>query len=359
MLTDHGFDRQALDWFYKSLGEPFNIEEAESFARIAIYYSDWRGVQTAISQLPTKNQAERVWQYWQARSLEGQGNRSGANQIYSRLAGDIDYYGLLAKDRLGQRLTLNDIGGTSYPQPNETLVMSDPHFARAILLIRNNAKTTYINLEWNWAVKKAREAGNFDLITHAAAMAYSLGNYSRVIYAMENSPARNAALSHPTPYQNSYINYSRSAGIDPAWAYGITRQESHFQTSARSSANAQGLMQITPNTAKVIARGLGEGVGNLYNADTNIRYGTWYLGNNARKFGSQIPVATASYNAGAKPAQAWLPRTGAMQGDQFTEAIPYSETRGYVKNVMANTAIYSVILNNPVSIQQRMGTVSY
>ena len=107
--------------------------------------------------------------------------------------------------------------------------------------------------------------------------AHDLGFYHRSIHAIETTDyLRNAALSHPTPYQDSTLKHSRNAGIDPAWAYGIMRQESRFQPSAQSGAGAGGLMQIIPNTATQIARSLGESTGNMSNPDTNIRYGTWF-----------------------------------------------------------------------------------
>lgn len=169
---------------------------------------------------------------------------------------------------------------------------------------------------------------------------------------------RAAALSHPMPYQNSVMSYSRNVGIDPAWAYGIMRQESRFQPSARSGAAASGLMQIIPGTANQIARGLGERTGDMGNPDTNIRYGTWFLSDLAGKSDYQIAVATAGYNAGPGAVRRWLPTHGPIGADQYVEAIPYSETRDYVKHVMENATIYSTLLGNPTPISQRMGTVS-
>lgn len=359
MLTDDGFDKRALDWFYKSLGENLNTEEAESFARIAIYYSDWQGVQHAINAMSAENKNSRMWQYWHARAKEAQGDKRAAHSTYRTLAHELDYYGLLAKDRLGQSLNAHDIGGLHAPHAHTAQVMADPYFARAILLMQNNAKTEYINREWNWAVKQARDKNNNNLIIQAALMMQGLGNYPRSIYAMENSQAKNAAISHPTPYKDMLIQHSYAVGIDPAWAYGIIRQESRFQTAAQSGANAQGLMQIVPGTARLIARNLGESVGNMNNPNTNIRYGTWYLADMARKSGGQLSVATASYNAGPNAAKAWLPKHGSIAADQFVEAIPYSETRDYVKKVMTNATIYGVVLHNPIPISQRMGVVQY
>ncbi len=238
-------------------------------------------------------------------------------------------------------------------------VYSNPSFARALKLMEVNAAESDVNREWNWAVREARKNNDVNLILWASAIAQSMGNYSRSIQAIETTDSvRNAALSHPTPYQNQVVNYSRSVGIDPAWTYGIMRQESRFVAHARSSADARGLMQMLPGTAKQVARSLGESAGDLYNPDTSIRYGTKYLADKLGDFNHQIVVATAGYNAGSTPARAWLPKQGSMSADQYVEAIPYAETRAYVKHIMENAAIYSVLLGNNISIGQRMGTVS-
>ena len=361
MNTDDGFSIDAVTYFKNSLGEPFNFEEAEDYAQASIYFSQWQDLERAISAMSPKVRSEPTWQYWLARSYEQQGRQSDAHRLYQAIATRLDYYGILAKDRLGQKLTLQDIGGNQLPALNQNdlgKVMQNPNFARAVKLMENQAPAIHIQREWNWAVREALKQGNHGLILAAARRAHDLGYHDRVIQAFDiASNLRNGALAYPTPYAQNYQRHSRSVSIDPAWALGITRQESRFVTNARSSANATGLMQIIPGTANQIARGLGESTGNMGNPDTNIRYGTWFLSDLQRKTGN-IAVATAGYNAGPNAAIKWLPKQGSMSADQFVEAIPYGETRDYVKNVMANTAVYSVLLGNPVSITQRMGTVS-
>lgn len=362
MNTDDGFGMDAVHWFRASQGEPFNYEEAEDYAQASIHFSQWQDVIHAIGAMTAVQQQERVWQYWLARAYEQTGKQADARRIYGNLSSGIDYYGLLAKDRLGQRLTLSDIGGNSLPSVNATdaaRVMNNPYFARALLLMQNNASLEHINREWNWAVRMARESGDHQLLLAAAKKAHDLGYYHRSIQAIETTDAvRNAALSHPTPYMDSTLRHSRNVGIDPAWAFGIMRQESRFQPSAQSGAGAGGLMQIIPGTANQIARGMGESAGNMSDPDTNIRYGTWFLSDLANKAGGQIAVATAGYNAGPGAARRWIPSHGRISADQYVEAIPYAETRAYVKHVMENATIYSVLLGQSTSISQRMGTVS-
>lgn len=362
MNTDDGYSMDAVHWFRNSLGETFNYEEAEDYAQAAIYFDQWSDVITAISAMTAVEQQEQIWQYWLARAYEQLGQQAKAQHIYHNLAKGIDYYGLLAKDRIGQRLNLSDIGGNTLPSistSDEQRMMADQHFARAILLMQNNASLEHINREWNWAVKKARDLGNTTLLLSAAKKAHDLGFYHRSIHAIETTDyLHNAALSHPTPYQDSTLKHSRNAGIDPAWAYGIMRQESRFQPSAQSGAGAGGLMQIIPSTATQIARSLGESTGNMSNPDTNIRYGTWFLNDLANRSRGQIAVATASYNAGPNAARRWVPTHGTISADQYVEAIAYAETRAYVKHVMENATIYSLLLGQYTPISQRMGTVS-
>lgn len=362
MNTDEGFSMDSVNWFRNSLGEPFNFEESEDYAQAAIHFSQWQDVITAIGTMSAVNQQERVWQYWLARAYENTNRQADANKLYKQLATDFDYYGLLAKDRLKQPLTVADIGGNQLPavsKNDEQKVMNNPYFARAFLLMQNNANLEHINREWNWAVRVAKENNQNSLILAAAKMAHDYGYYHRSIHAIDNTPAvKNGALSHPMPYQDSVIHHSRAVGIDPAWAYGIMRQESRFQPNARSGAAASGLMQIIPGTANQIARGLGEKTGNMGDPDTNIRYGTWFLNDLATRAGGQIAVATAGYNAGPNAARKWLPSHGTIAADQYVESIPYAETRAYVKHVMENATVYGTLLGQPMPISQRMGIVS-
>lgn len=360
MNTDDGFNIEAVNWFRASLGEPFNFEEAEDYAQAAIYFGQWADVVNAVGAMSKTKAGENVWQYWLARAYEQTGRVGQARQIYQNLSKNLDYYGLLARDRMGMSLSVNDIGGIAMPNISGRdmgRIMQNPDFARAFKLMENGASMEHIQREWNWAVRTTTKAGDHNLVLAAAKKAHDMGVYSRSIHAIDSSSIRAPAISHPTPYQHNIMNHSRSVGIDPAWAFGIIRQESRFQPNARSGVGAGGLMQIMPGTAKMIAGKIG-GSGNANDPDTNIRYGTWYLSDKARDFNGQIAPATAAYNAGTTPARKWLPKHGTISADQYVEAIPYGETREYVKHVMENATIYGVILGNYTPISQRMGTVS-
>ena len=364
--TDDGFDIEAVNWFRSSLDDDFNAEEAEEYAKAAIRFSRWDDVVEAISRMDVDTQKTKQWQYWLARAYEqsNDGNkRSTAKKMYQHLAKSNEYYGLMAQDKIGQRLDVNRLGGSNLPilsGSDRVRVMQNPHFARAFALYNADANRADANREWNWAVKQARDNRDDSLIIAAARQAHDMGWLDRAVYAADNTDmATSLALSHPMPHQSSVVRYSQSVGIDPAWAYGIMRQESRFVTSARSHVGASGLMQIMPDTAKYIARNLGEtySASRANSGDTNIRYGTWYMSDILGKLNGQPVLATAGYNAGPNKAKRWQPSYGSLAADQYVESIAYGETRNYVKHVMENATIYSSLLGRPQGISQRMGTI--
>ena len=364
--TDDGFNSEAVDWFRNSLDDDFNFEEAEDYAMVAIRFSRWDDVAEAISKMDSETQKSNQWQYWLARAYEQSSDnnkRSTAKRMYQQLAKSNEYYGLMAKDKAGQRFDASRLGGSNLPNisnSDRARAMQEPNFARAFALYNSDANRSFANREWNWAVKQARDKRDDNLIIAAARVAHDMGWLDRAIYAVDNTDRVDSlALSHPMPHQSAVVRYSQDAGIDPAWAYGIMRQESRFVTSARSNVGASGLMQVMPDTAKYIARNLGEtySASRANSGDTNIRYGTWYMGDILGKLNYQPVLATAGYNAGPNNAKRWQPVYGSLAADQYVESIAFPETRNYVKHVMENATIYSSLLGRSQPITDRMGTV--
>jgi soluble lytic murein transglycosylase len=361
--TDQGFSVDSVNWMRQSMGVPFNFEEAEDYAQAAIRFSQWKDIANAIGAMDYKTQQQPIWRYWLARAYSQSGDanqQQQARQLFTELAQKNDYYGLLAKDQLGQRF--DQLPTTATPSSGDySRLAQDPHFNRAFTLYNISASPVYTNREWNWAVRSARERGDIPLIVAAAQTANDMGWYDRAIYAFESSyNVPNIALAFPMPRQSSVVNYSRQVGIDPAWAYGIMRQESRFNVGAQSHVGAGGLMQIMPETGKYIARKLGEpySASNVANGDTNIRYGTFYMSDILNKLSGQPVLATAGYNAGPGKARTWQPDNGSLAADQYVDTIPYYETRGYVKAVMENATNYDVLLGGAnQSISQRMGVI--
>jgi soluble lytic murein transglycosylase len=138
------------------------------------------------------------------------------------------------------------------------------------------------------------------------------------------------------------------------------RQESRFVDYARSGAGAQGLMQIMPNTAKWIARQLGldrNAYTKMREPEANIRFGTYYLKRIQDGLQGSPVLATAGYNAGPGRARRWQADTP-LEGAVYVETIPFTETREYVKKVLANAIYYSQRLGLPgATLKARLGTI--
>lgn len=363
-VMKNNFNREVLQYFDASYGYPLSPEEAEIYARQAIRFGAWESLIRAIDSMTVTQKQEDRWQYWLARASEQRGDsasKATAQQIYRKLAqaGD-DYHNLLAKDRLGERY--NHQPYDDQPTASDLRRLDQNiHFNRAFTLRRINANPAYTNREWNWAVRQAYLQHDDGLLLAAAKRAHDMGWYDRAIYAADRTTNKhNDTYRYVTPHKTNVVSHSYNAGIDPAWAYGLMRQESRFVTSARSHVGAGGLMQIMPNTAKLIARQMGEtyNPAALNEMNTNIRYGTFYLSMIQGQLSNNPVLATAGYNAGPNRARRWQPDYQSISADQYTETIPLLETRDYVKHVMTNATHYGVILGQGAqSLSQRMKVI--
>ncbi len=363
-VMKNNFNREVLQYFDASYGYPLSPEEAEIYARQAIRFSAWESLIRAIDSMSVSQKQEDRWQYWLARATEQRGDSNSKNtaqRIYKKLAesGD-DYHNLLAKDRLGVRY--NHQPYNDEPTASDLRRLDQNiHFNRAFTLRRINANPTYTNREWNWAVRQAYLQHDDGLLLAAAKRAHDMGWYDRAIYAADRTTNKhNDTYRYVTPHKTNVVSHSYNAGIDPAWAYGLMRQESRFVTSARSHVGAGGLMQIMPDTAKLIARQMGEtyNPAALSEMNTNIRYGTFYLSMIQGQLSNNPVLATAGYNAGPNRARRWQPDYQSIEADQYTETIPLLETRDYVKHVMTNATHYGVILGQGAqSLIQRMKVI--
>ena len=150
-------------------------------------------------------------------------------------------------------------------------------------------------------------------------------------------------LRYPLPHRESFELYTSDAKIRESWAYGVARSESLFMRDIRSSAGAVGLMQVMPATGRKVAKAISlpySGLATLTNPVSNIRLGTSYLGQMAKRYSGNQVLATAAYNAGPHRVDRWLPENGSLDARVWIENIPFTETRKYVKRVLAAQAIF-------------------
>jgi soluble lytic murein transglycosylase len=150
-------------------------------------------------------------------------------------------------------------------------------------------------------------------------------------------------LVYPFPYREDVMRHARANGLDPYLVAGLIRQESMFNTRARSPVGALGLMQVMPATGTAVARGLGISgfqPSRLTDPTINLRIGTKYLADQIRSHNGRMVDAIAAYNAGPHRVTGWKRFPEYRDPEIFIERIPYEETRNYVKIVQANAHIY-------------------
>ncbi|MBW4447464.1 MAG: transglycosylase SLT domain-containing protein [Spirirestis rafaelensis WJT71-NPBG6] len=159
---------------------------------------------------------------------------------------------------------------------------------------------------------------------------------------------------YPFPYLNEVEKWSQEQKINPLLVTAVMRQESQFQPKVKSSAGATGLMQVLPSTAKWIAPQikLDSQKIDLENPSENIMYGTWYLDHTHEQYQNNSLLAIASYNAGPGNVSKWL-QAPKEDPDEFVEAIPFDETKNYVRQVFGNYWNYLRLYNPEVSATVR------
>ncbi|BAY43993.1 lytic transglycosylase [Scytonema sp. HK-05] len=156
---------------------------------------------------------------------------------------------------------------------------------------------------------------------------------------------------YPFPYLKEIETWSEKRQLNPLLVTALIRQESRFETKARSTAGATGLMQVLPNTAKWIAPQIQFDTKkiDLQNPNDNIMFGTWYLDHTHQQYGNNSLLAIASYNAGPGNVSKWLPILPKEDPDEFVESIPFDETKNYVRQVFGNYWNYLRLYNPEIS----------
>ena len=335
-------------------------EQLEWYARAALRLQRWDELASVIQHMPEKLQKDPTWQYWLGRSFAAQGKSNQAKEMYEKAAASgRNFYAVMAGEELGRRI--NTRNNVSDADAKDVRRMSeDGAIKRALVLFKNSQSNgdskmrRQAQAEWRFATRDFNE----DNLLTAAQVAFDNQFYDMAINSADRTDHKlNYKLRYLSPFKDITVRYATQAGVDPAWVYGLIRQESRFVMGAQSSVGAQGLMQVMPATAREIAGKIGMSSSELYTMDGNIRMGTWYMADAKRRLQNNEVMATAGYNAGPGRARNWQ-ASSPLEGAIYAETIPFTETRDYVKKVMTNATYYASLFNEPqTSLKQRMGTV--
>ena len=322
--------------------------------------------------------------YWAARDSERAGKLAEARALYEAMQAryDANWYGYLAKIRL-------DALGRSAPAktfPADSIITRAVANLKTVTVAEESAgaeedaRITKAEQLWNvgldeWALKELAKVGekgpDSPKVNLAIARIYrsdednvralntlrrSFPDYSQM--KPEEMTREEWDVFYPLAYWDIIVQESKARNLDPYQVAGLIRQETIFATRARSGANAYGLMQVLVPTARLTARKYGVSreitTDTLYEPRLNIQLGTAYLRDQIDKFG-RIEYVAAAYNAGPLRAVQWkasLP----FEIDEWAEAVPFKETRGYIQGVVRNRLQYLRLYDEKGNFRPEVGT---
>ncbi len=379
--------------------------KAWSFYTAGEYAKAEQGLQELINRYPRSFLVAQA-RYWQGRSAEKRGAAGRAVSYYSRVRkkSPYTYYGYRASERLARIESKDavapveidaevvstctetpcpedplasfetDIGPPVWTDETRQVLSAVPSFAKTLELMHLDMKKEAARELWALQDRLPKKRGMliglskafFELGDYYRSLQLVLRNYERYLEGSASGASGDLwLLAYPQGYWDSILLYSRKYGQDPYFIAAIIREESQFSASAQSPAGARGLMQVMPATGEWAAQLIklaGFDRGKLYDSETGINIGTWYISHLMKRFKGDPLLVAAAYNAGPDAVSLWIEKYGyGSERDVFVEGIPFAETRGYVKKVLRNYAEYKRIYGGAGDLQpfpQRPGAAS-
>ena len=290
--------------------------------------------------------------YWRARSLEKLGAPEAADE-FRTLASEypFTYYGWRAAGRVDRSSLLREAPGRS---PLSPVSFPEPELGRIAILIEAGLLEE-ATIATGILAKTARGLDDRLEIARLYSAADDFYRAQRVVVDPYNErlargpePGREALwwFAWPTAFADLVTEASRGRNIDPALLNAVMREESGFRPMALSTVGARGLTQIMPATGERLAKSLGLldfQPDDLFTPADNLRLGAHYLGQLMERFDGRTSAAVASYNAGPEAVARWIEKHPDEEDDEWVEAIPYEQTRQYVKRVLRSQQVYKVL----------------
>ena len=315
-------DLEALAAFGNvSRAQDLSPDMLDWWARAALRRKDWPQVARVIDAMAPQGQKE--WVLWR--------DRASVDKAVDKV--------MVPEPKRSSQLAIGAVPPLALPG-----------LTRALYAIQNGLRPEGVR-EWNFEVNLARGAMNDADRLAAADMACAAQVWDRCI----NTSERTQSLIHweqryPMPYKEAIVSAAQANNLDPAFVFGLIRQESRFVADIQSSVGAAGLMQLMPATARWTAKRMGLAgfsTDQVQDVTTNVRLGAAYLKYVLDEFDGNPALAAAAYNAGPQRVRQWRSAMAADTGvitpldiAIWSENIPFAETRDYVKKVLANTDVY-------------------
>ncbi len=313
--------------------------------------------------------------YWLGRVYQNEGNAQKAQEYFNQAAerAPLSYYSFMALKKLKNSADISEVPAVPASWKN----FSTPAFKSAISPSPQPSPSREEG-EWNYHWLKAEalyRAGlgrysQTELIAALDQNANHPANLFKILEASKRTEAyflpvllaqrywdkvkdifadQNSAENYRNSFQFAYAfrtpvqQAARETSLSPFLIVGLMRQESAFEPWIVSSANAQGLMQLLPSTARARARTAGIAMGDLFDPEKNIELGSAELAALLSRFGGNWVDMIAGYNAGPGRPPQWRAQFGSLPVDEYIEEIPFSETTLYVRLVLRNYWSYATL----------------
>lgn len=358
---------EAMPAFIKGQDKYMHEDHLAWRVRAALRAGQWEQVASTTAAMSEAQRQDPTWTYWRARALlalpKGAADRAEAQRLLQGIAGVRGFYEQLALEELGQRISVPPRPDALTANEQESARLN-PGLVRSLLAIQMGLRSEGVR-EWNYTTNLHQNGGMNDRqLLAAAALACQQAVWDRCINTSERTrDVMDFEQRFPMPHREAVLQRTRQIGLDPAYVYGLIRQESRFIMDARSNVGASGLMQVMPATASWTAKKLGMTnfkPNQITDRDTNIAIGTGYLKLVLDDFAGSMPMAAAAYNAGPGRPRSWRGQAGApdLEAAIWAENVPFTETRDYVKKVLSNTTNYAALITGqPQSLKNRLGRV--
>ncbi|AUG99363.1 murein transglycosylase [Prodigiosinella confusarubida] len=324
-----------------------SISLLERRVRLALGEGDKKGLALWLSYLPNSVLQKDEWRYWQAVLLLDQGHRSEGEAQLRELMKKRGFYPMVAAQKLNVNYPLT-VMVAAKPDPS---ISQQPEIARIRELMfwqmDNLARAEWTSLVASSDRLQQEELARFAFEQHWPDLSVQATIVAKLWNYLEER--------FPLAWNDEFRQATQGKGITQSYAMAIARQESAWNPQARSAAGASGLMQLMPATAQHTAKMYNiisyNNSSQLLDPKINILLGTNYLEYVYQSFGQNRILASAAYNAGPSRVKNWLKNSdGRIDAVAFVESIPFSETRGYVKNVLAYDAFYRNFLHRPTQL---------
>ena len=319
--------------------------------------------------------------YWSAKAAPDQagGAREALRQAVA--TAPESYYGLRAQEQLGATLSIASVqrpanaawrnlnasevqertawltGQSTTPQRVERDIATHPGLVRADALLELGLRT-----EAGWEIDEVSQqygAARDTAHLHALAdwltardlphLTLRVGRQMRDLVGLEQLPRAAQKQVYPAGWGDLVADAAARHGVDPLLLLAMMRQESSFDPRAQSGAEARGLTQVVPPTARGIASRLGHDgfvLRDLFKPAISVEFGTWLLASLLADYRGRVFPALAAYNAGPGNAARWLDRFG-DDPDLLVEQIPFGETQAYLRIVYDNYFHYQMLYGAP------------